>query len=113
MKFITILISLLFIMSTSSCLYKIPVQQGNILEQDDVDEIKPGMSKRQIAIILGTPAVADPFTHDRWDYINTVKLKGTIKEVKRLTLYFEEDKLIRTEGNYFPEKNSSNIEEDN
>jgi outer membrane protein assembly factor BamE len=70
------------------------------------------MSKRQIAIILGTPAVADPFTQNRWDYINTVKLKGVIKEVKRLTLYFADNKLIRTEGNYFPEENSSNVEEE-
>ncbi len=111
MKSTTILLSLIFIIFSTACSYKTPIQQGNILKQKEVDEIKPGMNKRQIAIILGTPAVADPFTQNRWDYINTMKFKGKIKEVKRLTLYFENDKLIRTEGNYFPAKNSENVDE--
>lgn len=112
MKTFTIILSLVFILFSNACMYKTPVQQGNVLVQKDVDEIKPGMSKRQIAIILGTPAVADPFNQDRWDYINTFKYKGKIEKVKRLTLYFKNDKLVKTEGNYFPEKNSTNIDED-
>lgn len=103
MKRATILILGFMVLFTTSCIYKTPVQQGNVLVQKDVDEIKPGMSKRQIAIILGTPAIADPFNQDRWDYLNTFKIDGNIDEVKKLTLYFEDNKLIRTEGNYFPE----------
>lgn len=91
-------------------MYKTPVQQGNVLVQDDIDQIKPGMSKRQIAIILGTPAIADPFNQNRWDYINTFKIDGKIKEIKHLTLHFDQDKLVKTEGNYFPEKHSDSIE---
>ena len=92
---------------STGCIYKTPVQQGNVLVQSDVDNVRPGMSKRQIAIILGTPAIADPFNQDRWDYISTFILKGKVDEVKRLTLYFEDNKLIKTEGNYFPEKDDS------
>lgn len=110
MKSSTIVLSLMFIIFSSACVYKTPVQQGNILVQKDVDEIKPGMSKRQIAIILGTPAIADPFNQDRWDYINTFKLDGKIDGVKRLTLFFKDNKLARTEGNYFPEKNTETID---
>ncbi len=88
----------------SACLYKTPVNQGNILDQEEVNEIKPGMNKRQIAIILGTPAIADPFDQDRWDYVHTIKNHGEFKRVKKLTLFFEDDKLVRTEGNYFPEE---------
>ncbi|MBL4773294.1 MAG: outer membrane protein assembly factor BamE [Alcanivoracaceae bacterium] len=110
MKSITIIISLIFSLFISSCMYKTPVQQGNILVQEDVDEIKPGMSKRQVVLILGTPAIADPFNQNRWDYINTFKFKGEIDKVKRFTLYFLDDKLIKTEGNYFPEKNSTSID---
>ena len=109
MKFNTILLSLFIAFFTTSCIYKTRVQQGNVLVQTDVDQIKPGMSKRQIAIILGTPAIADPFNQNRWDYINTFKIKGKIDKVKHLTLYFNDNKLIKTEGNYFPEKNSSTI----
>jgi outer membrane protein assembly factor BamE len=104
MKSTTIIISLLFILFSTGCIYKTPVQQGNILVQDDIDKIKPGMNKRQIAILLGTPAIADPFNHSRWDYVNSFKIKGKIDKVKKLSLYFEADKLIKTEGNYFPEK---------
>jgi outer membrane protein assembly factor BamE len=111
MKTTTIVLSFLFLISTSACVYKTPVQQGNVLVQKDVDQIRPGMSKRQIAIILGTPAIADPFNNDRWDYINTYKIKGKIEKIKKLTLYFSENKLVKTEGNYFPEKNSDTIED--
>lgn len=110
MKSSTILFSFLLLIFSSACVYKTPVQQGNVLVQTDVDQIKPNMSKRQVAIILGTPAIADPFNQDRWDYINTFKIDGKINEIKHLTLYFENNKLVKTEGNYFPEKDSTTVE---
>ncbi|MCX7544576.1 outer membrane protein assembly factor BamE [Marinicella gelatinilytica] len=97
-----ILSAILLSLALSAC-YKTPIQQGNILKQEEINEVKPGMTKKQVAIILGTPAIADPFNQDRWDYINTSKVKGKFKKLKKLTLYFEDDELIRTEGNYFPE----------
>lgn len=103
MKSISIKIILLSVLLSLSACYKTPIQQGNILKQEDINEIKPGMSKKQVAIILGTPAIADPFNQDRWDYINTSKVKGKFKKLKKLTLYFEDNELVRTEGNYFPE----------
>ena len=111
MKSTTILLSLMFVIFSTACAYKTPIQQGNVLKQKEVDEIKPGMNKRQVAIILGTPAIADPFSQDRWDYINTIKYKGKTTEPKRLTLYFKDSKLVKTEGNYFPEKHSESIDE--
>lgn len=111
MKSTTILLSLIFILFFTACTYKSPIQQGNILKQTEVDEVKPGMNKRQIAIILGTPAIIDPFSKDRWDYINTSKYKGITSQPKRFTLFFKDDKLIRTEGNYFPAKESETIDE--
>ncbi|KAA3648597.1 MAG: outer membrane protein assembly factor BamE [Proteobacteria bacterium] len=102
----TILLVILFSLSFTAC-YKTPIQQGNILKQEDINEIKPGMTKKQVAIILGTPAIANPFNQDRWDYINTLKNKGKFKKLKKLTLYFENDELVKTEGNYFPEENET------
>jgi len=109
MKFNTILLGLFIAFFTTACLYNTPVQQGNVLVQTDVDQIKPGMSKRQVVLILGTPAIADPFNQNRWNYINTFKINGKTDKVKHLTLFFKDNKLIKTEGDYFPKKNSTTI----
>lgn len=53
----------------TGCVYRVDVQQGNLLEEKDVDAIKAGMTRSQVRFLLGTPAVADPFHQDRWDYI--------------------------------------------
>ncbi|MFC3193543.1 outer membrane protein assembly factor BamE [Marinicella sediminis] len=100
----TILIAVFLTTLTLSGCYKAPVQQGNILKQEDIDEVKPGMTKQQVAIILGTPTIADPFNQDRWDYINTLKSKGKYKKLKKFSLFFEDNQLVKTEGNYFPNK---------
>lgn len=102
MKLIQIAV-ILALFSLSGC-YKTPIQQGNILKQEDIDEVRPGMSKQQVAIILGTPTIADPFNQDRWDYINTHKVKGKFKKIKKFSLFFENNELVKTEGNYFPNK---------
>jgi outer membrane protein assembly factor BamE len=79
-------------------IYKQNVQQGNAHEQDDLDEVELGMSKKQVAYLLGTPAVHDPFHQDRWDYISMLSRRGG-KPVRRLvTLTFENDLLIATDG---------------
>ncbi len=97
-----IVIALMLSIFTLMGCYKTPIQQGNILKQEDIDEVKPGMTKQQVAIVLGTPTIADPFNQDRWDYINTQKAKGDFKKLKKFTLYFEDNKLVKTEGNYYP-----------
>lgn len=109
---VTLFVIFMAFFGLSAC-YKTPVQQGNILKQEDIDEVKPGMSKQQVAIVLGTPTVADPFNQDRWDYINTTKYKGKFKKVKKFSLFFENDKLVRTEGNYYPndEEVTTDVEE--
>lgn len=75
--------------------YRIDVQQGNYLERETIAKLKPGMTRAQVRFILGTPLIADPFNPNRWDYLYYVRPRGRIKDVRRLTLYFEDDKLKR------------------
>ena len=85
---------------TTGCkvIYKQNVQQGNAHEQEDLDQVTLGMSKKQVAYLLGTPAIHDPFHKDRWDYISMLSRRGG-KPVSRLvTLTFENDLLIATDG---------------
>ena len=86
-------------------LYKQPIYQGNLMEKEAVDQLRPGLSKQQVAGLLGTPSVADPFHAQRWDYAATERTDRRGKtEAKTLTLHFENDTLVRWEGDYFPEQ---------
>lgn len=82
--------------------YKIDIQQGNIITQEMVDQLKPGMTKRQVRFIMGNPLVQDTFNPDRWDYIYTmIPAKGEPSK-ERLTLWFEGDELSHFTGDYAP-----------
>ena len=92
--------------ATAGCgiLYKQPIYQGNLLEKSAVDQLQAGMDQRQVMTLLGTPAIRDPFHHDRWDYTASRRTnrRGTT-EIKNLTLVFNGDTLASWEGEYFPE----------
>jgi len=79
-------------------IYKQNVQQGNAHEQEDLDQVELGMTKRQVAYLLGTPAVHDPFHQDRWDYISMFSRRGGDPVRRLVTLTFEDDILVATDG---------------
>jgi outer membrane protein assembly factor BamE len=93
--------------ATAGCgiLYKQPIYQGNLLEKTQVDQLQAGMSKQQVDALIGSPSIADPFHHDRWDYTATERTdrRGST-QVKNMTLWFENDALAKWEGEYFPEQ---------
>jgi outer membrane protein assembly factor BamE len=77
--------------------YKIDIQQGNVITQEMVSKLKPGMTRSQVTFILGTPLVSDPFRPERWDYVYEFIHRGKVKDRRRLTLVFEND-LLKTIG---------------
>lgn len=90
--------------TTAGCgiVYRQPIYQGNLIESSIAEQLQQGMSKQQVATMLGTPSIADPFHHDRWDYTSTVRRGRTNKtEVKNFVVYFENDAVTRWEGEYF------------
>ncbi len=111
--FLSALFLSLSLLVGTGCLYKVPIQQGNILKKEDIASLQVGMTKRQVALILGTPAIADPFHQDRWDYVNTSKIKGKFQPVKKLTIYFDHDVVTRIEDHYFPENDNADNEPEN
>ena len=78
--------------------YRVDVQQGNVLSEDMLAQLSPGMEKRKVRFLLGTPMLIDTFNQDRWDYIYTYSRGGDTIEQRQITLYFEEDRLERIEG---------------
>lgn len=99
-----------FVLLTSACgiIYKQPIYQGNLLEKSAVDQLQAGQTKRQVAAMLGTPSIEDPFHAQRWDYTSTQRTDRLgHTEIKNLTLYFDGDALTRWEGDYFPEQDEA------
>ncbi len=82
--------------------YKLDIQQGNIVTQEMVNQLKPGMDKRQVRYIMGTPLLLDSFHEDRWDYFYSLKNNGEDYSQERLTLYFSNDQLVNMKGNFRP-----------
>lgn len=83
-------------------IYRPTIQQGNIITQEDINQLEPGMAKRQVRFVLGTPMLNDIFHPDRWDYVYTVGEGSRADEMKQVALYFEDDRLVRIEGDYRP-----------
>ena len=80
--------------------YKIDVQQGNVLTQEMVSQLKPGLSRDQVRFILGTPVLMDMFHANRWDYVYWLKKGNTgVVEKREFSVFFDADgKLVRVAG---------------
>jgi outer membrane protein assembly factor BamE len=89
--------------------YRIDIHQGNVFAQDMVDQLKPGMNKRQVAFIMGTPLVEDAFHSDRWVYIYSNEPGGEDRVEKKFTAIFKKDELVALEGDMRP-GNSPSLE---
>lgn len=78
--------------------YRINVDQGNIVDQDMVDQLKPEMTRRQVRFVLGTPIIEDTFNNDRWDYVRVLRRGDDTLFRSQLTVIFEKDVLADIEG---------------
>jgi outer membrane protein assembly factor BamE (lipoprotein component of BamABCDE complex) len=83
-------------------IYKQNVQQGNALEQEELDELYIGMNQRQVLFVLGTPSIKDPFQPDRWDYVQTFSRRGGDMVQRTVTLRFEDGLLSEIIGQSDP-----------
>lgn len=84
---------------SAGCVYKMNIQQGNYLVADSVAQLKEGMTRSQVRFLLGTPMVPDAFDDSRWDYyyfFSSRRLDEPLK--RRLTVYFEDEKVQRVEN---------------
>jgi outer membrane protein assembly factor BamE len=80
--------------------YRLAIPQGNIITQDMVDQLRPGLSKRQVNFIMGTPLIKDTFDQDRWDYLYSFQPGGGERVQERLTLFFDNDSLTHFTGDF-------------
>ena len=104
-------LSLLTSLTLASCstilnhlpgVYTIDIQQGNIIEQSMVDQLKPNMNKRQVLYIMGSPMLNNVFQKNRWDYLYSNQPSREDRVQKQLSLFFKNDQIVGMEGDFRP-----------
>ena len=82
----------------AACVYRVDTQQGNLLDEEQVQAVQVGMTRSQVRFLLGTPMVADPFDQSRWDYIYYFR-RGKSGDTRRshVIVWFEGDSVTRIE----------------
>jgi outer membrane protein assembly factor BamE len=84
--------------------YRLQIDQGNIITQDKVNQLKPGMTREQVKFVMGSPLLTDSFHSDRWDYIYTLRDTDGNTSEQRLTVIFADDRLSRLSGTFMPQR---------
>jgi outer membrane protein assembly factor BamE len=87
-----------------SLVHKIDIQQGNVITQDTINQLKPGMSRRQVQFVAGSPMLSDVFHQDRWDYVYMMKPGRGKRTTEHVSLFFENDALVRISGTLHPQE---------
>jgi len=85
-------------LASTGCIYKLDVQQGNVVTQESVAKLKKGMTKSEVRNALGTPLLMDPFHGNRWDYYFSTQVKGRLNDRTRFSVFFENDRLVSITG---------------
>jgi len=112
MKKLLIIITCIASLMMAACsryhlVHKIDVQQGNVITQDEVNLLEPGMNRRQVQFIMGSPMIADVFHQDRWDYVYLLEPGYGERTEERVTLFFDNDQLSRINGTLHPDEAGS------
>ncbi len=103
-----VLAAVLLPLLASGCVYRMNVQQGNLLDREQVEQLEVGMTRSQVRFLLGTPMVVDAFNDERWDYVYRLRYGSTRKVDKRhLVVWFDGDKVVRIEEPIPPEDAAS------
>ena len=83
--------------------YKVDIQQGNVVTQDMIDQLRPGMTRQQVRFIMGNPLITDTFHPNRWDYLYSIQPGGSQRQQERVSLVFNaNDQLAGLAGDFMP-----------
>jgi outer membrane protein assembly factor BamE len=96
------LVSCSTILNNLPGVYTLEIQQGNIIDQAMVDQLRPGMNKRQVLYIMGSPMLDDVFHKNRWDYLYSDQASGEDRVQKQISLFFENDQIVGIQGDFRP-----------
>ncbi|WP_426414741.1 outer membrane protein assembly factor BamE [Aestuariirhabdus sp. LZHN29] len=92
--------------------HKIDVHQGNVVTQEMVDQLRPGMTERQVRFVMGTPLLVSTFDPNRWDYIYSIQRGGRERAQQTLSVFFENGELKQLAGDFRPNSGISKTEQE-
>jgi len=91
-KWIALILMTFALAISSGCVYRASISQGNLVKEEDLEQLEVGMTKLQVRFLLGTPMIDDPFNKERWDYVYFLKLGRNDASFKRwVSVFFEDD----------------------
>ncbi|RLA27618.1 MAG: outer membrane protein assembly factor BamE [Gammaproteobacteria bacterium] len=93
-KLLATTIFLCITLLASGCVYQAALSQGNLLKQEDIDQVEVGMTRNQVRFLLGTPMIDDPFHDDRWDYVYYLRIGKDTATFKRWISIFFDDQTV-------------------
>ena len=88
------LIMAMIVSCSSLSPYKVPILQGNILEEKDIEKLSEGLTRDQVQFIFGTALIKDPFHADRWDYYYSVQVGDQKLNENKLSIFFDSEGLV-------------------
>ena len=91
----------------TGCVYRLDVQQGNLLDEADIQAITPGMTRSQVRYLLGTPVAVDPFRTDRWDYMYYLRPGKSRKATQRWLIVWFDGEAVREVNRDVPIRKTS------
>jgi outer membrane protein assembly factor BamE len=106
-KFLLTSLTFVGLLALAGCsfpgVYKIDVQQGNVVTQDMIDQLRPGMTRSQVRFIMGNPLLTDTFHANRWDYLYSIQPGGGKRLQERVSVTFNgNDQLAGLSGDFMP-----------
>ena len=96
--FETLLLTILLSSCSIPRIYQVVVSQGNLVDQEMISKLEVGMTESQVKFVMGTPLISDTFYPNRWDYFTSVTQGEVSFTNQKVTLFFEDEKLVRWEG---------------
>ena len=93
-KWTSLLLIMIALAISSGCVYRASIAQGNLIKEEDLEQVEVGMTKNQVRFLLGTPMIDDPFRKERWDYVYYLKVGREEARFTRWVSIFFEDELV-------------------
>lgn len=75
--------------------HKISIQQGNLLHEEQLTLLTEGMTREEVSNLIGSPVARTPFRDNQWDYVYTRAPAGSVVHARRLTIFFEDNRVSR------------------